>query len=258
MTNVHAYLLSEARQYAERAANPVTAWDCIGARRWSETCMKLAVNVEGKTDEDALTHLKAVRAALYGVEHPNTGWGFYAIFSDIRQLDAIIDPIARDLTGWIVLGTHGGLDDGKCSTRPGYRRMLGINHCVSSCGRERGESDDAWLARRDAWLARYHPHIKVIRDHTAWSEDRTQYTSLVGNVAEIRKMRHLVERDLAEGIHILTSEQHPHSLVVVDAGPITRDDGVEFLARSVPEDGEEALPVGITVDTRYGRCAIVA
>jgi hypothetical protein len=98
----------------------------------------------------------------------------------------------------------------------------------------------------------------VVRDHTAWSDDRVQYTSIVGNVAEVRQRRHLVERDLVEGIQFLMSMQHPHSMVVVDAGPLNRDDGVEFLARSVPEDGEEALPVGITVDTHYGRCAIVA
>ena len=258
MTTVHAHLLTQAQHYAGRAKNPVVAWDCLRAQKWADRCLTLADEVAGKSDEAALAHLKCFRAAVATKDTNQTGWGFYAVFSDLRELDALIDPIARERTGWIVLGTHGGLDDGKRSIRPGYRRMLGINHCVASCGRERGESDDAWLARRDAWFAQYHPDVKVIRDHTAWSADRTEYTHIVGTAGDVRLLRHLVERDVAEGILFLKSNRHPRSIVVVDAGPLCRDDGVEFLARSVPEEGEERLPVGTLLDTDYGRCAIVA
>lgn len=257
-TLIQEHLLEQARRYASRAATPVTAWDCLAAQRWSDRCTELAGQVSGMTDEAALAHLKQIRAAIEAKSGSWSGWGFYAVFTELREMDTLIDPVARDLVGWITISTHGGLDDGKPSIRPGYRRMLGINHCVSACGRERGESDEDWLNRRNVWLAKYHPDIKVIRDHNAWSDDRTQYTHIVGSVREIMTLRHLVERDLVEGMQFLKSNRHAHSMRVVDAGPLNRDDGVEFLARATPEPDEEPLPVGTKVATAYGQGLIVA
>lgn len=71
-------------------------------------------------------------------------------------------------------------------------------------------------------------------------------------------MRHVIERELTEGIRMLRKNGFEHSISVESAGPLTRTDGVEYLARSIPEDDESPLPDGAVIKTKYGLCAIVS
>ena len=259
MNAIHQHILRFQEKYARRAREPLVAWDCLGAERWAQDLAALAQEVESMSEEQALAHLQALRreADRLPLQGQNS-WGLVSTMWHCHKLDELIDPVARECVGWIVLGTHGGLNNGKMSTRPGYRRMLDVNHCVAACGRERDESDEDWLAHRDAWLAQYHPDVPVVRDNRAWSEDRTQYTAFVGTVKSLRATEHLVEPNLVEGLWFRRSNRWPNSLSVVDAGPLGRKDGVLFLARSIPEDGEEGLAPGSVVSTHHGPCEIVA
>jgi hypothetical protein len=255
MNRIHAHVLAEAEKYAQRAVKPVVAWDQLYAERWSAVCKNLADEVAAMDEEAGLSHLKMRRDDLK--EGERRSWAVIGPRDAWLQMDQLVDAVAREHTGWIQVGRHGGLDNLVLSTRPGYQRMLGINRCVSSCGRERGESDEAWLARRDVWLAKYHPAIQVIRSRAAWSED-SQYTHIIGTVAQVRAVPHLVERELTEGMEMHCSKTITHSIEVVNAGPLGRQDGVEFLARAIAQGDEIPPAVGTIFDTGNGLCEIVA
>lgn len=256
MPTIHAHVLREAARYAQRARVPVVARDIFSADKWSEQCMQMAQQIEGMSEADALAHLKAFRADLRW--DTRSGWSFMTSMDAMGLMDELIDPVAKDKVGWIEMSAWGGLDKGKRSVRPHYRRMLGINNAMSSCIRDLGEPEATWLARRDAWLAQYHPDIKVIRGCASWSEDRCQYTSIVATVSELREMKHVIERGLSEGLQFLQKNGFAHSLRVEQAGPLNRDDGVEYLAKACAEGDEIPLNVGSIVQTKYGLCAIVA
>lgn len=254
---LHSHVLQEAEKYAHRAKSPVVAWDCLGAKSWAEELRGIAQHIAPLSHEEGLAHLQELRAKVD--EMPlSSDWGLLAAISRRHLLDELIDPVAREPNGFIVLSTWGGLDDGKKSVRPAYKRMLGMNHCVASCGRERGESDRQWLERRDTWLARYHPEVRVIRDNTCWSEERAQYTAFVCNVQELRSLPHLQEHALVEGLEFLRKNGFAHSLRVVHAGPLDRCDEVQFLVRSIPQEGEAPVAPGTLLRTQHGLCEVVA
>lgn len=192
---VYAHLLACGQRYAQRAANPVTAWDCFGAKTWAGHCETLAVEVADMSEQAAHAHLIHRRDSdshRPPSKQNTSAWSFMVTLDLIREMDAIVDPIAREHRGWIEVTTNGGLDNGKMSIRPAYRRMLGVNHCVSHCGREVGETDQAWATRRAAWLSRYHPDIHVTcREHGYGSGlAGGQCTSLLGTVREFAEMSH--------------------------------------------------------------------
>jgi len=196
MHYVEKHLRERAAKYADRYANPVTAWDQIGARSWSERCEQLAEVTAPLAPEAAMQYLHACRAKADGVDgllDSSQPMAFIVSMDMAREMDTIIDPIAVAHRGWIEAQVGGGLDDGKLSTRPAYRRMLGVNHCVAYCGRERGESDDAWLSRREQWFARYHPDVWVVSREAGygWGIDGGQCSSLLGRVADFMKVPHL-------------------------------------------------------------------
>jgi hypothetical protein len=194
-SSTYNHLLACGQRYAQRAANPVVAWDCIGAKTWAGRCETLAGEILDMTEQDALAHLIRRRDhdSHRSPSKLNTSpWAFLVTIDLVREMDTIVDPIAREHRGWVEVTTTGGLDNGKMSIRPAYRRMLGINHCVSYCGRERDESDQAWQERRVAWLSQYHPNIHVTcRDHGyGWGLGGGQCTSLLGTVREFAEMSH--------------------------------------------------------------------
>lgn len=199
---VEQHLLKCAEEYSRRAAHPVVAWDCMGAATWGNRCRELAAAVSEMSDSDALAYLQECRAgatgqaSLVGHSRPLSfvvGWDL------VREMDKIVDPIAREKRGWIEVKSNGGLDNGKMSTRPAYRRMLDTNHCVGFCGRNMGESDDAWRTRRLEWLAAYHPDILVTcRDSGyGWGLDGGQCTSLLGTVRDFSATDNL---DMTPGV----------------------------------------------------------
>jgi hypothetical protein len=257
MSPLHQHVLQEADKYAHLAKNPVVAWDCLGAERWANELCDIAQHIAVLSHEEGLAYLKELRAQVDTMPL-SSDWGLLAALSRRQQLDELIDPVAKEPNGHIVISTWGGLDDGKMSVRPAYRRMLGVNHCVASCGRERGESDAQWLERRDAWLAQYHPEVRVIRDSACWTEERAQYTAFVCNVQELRALPHLEEHALVEGLQFLRKNGFAHSLRVVHAGPLDRDDEVRFLVCSIPQEGEARVPPGTLLRTKHGLCEVVA
>lgn len=205
--SVRTYLLATAKEFSERDRNPVVAWDIIGAAAWARACRVFAKEVAGMSHDDGVKHLKARRKEIEKADYSDKpekgqkagkvekdrlpGWFLQIDFS--KRMDEIIDPIARDRKGWIEICTAGGLDDGKCSTRPGYRRMLGINRQVGWIGRERGESDAAWLKRRAEWLGQYHGGVKVARDNR-WNPTTKDFElDVVATVREFLKTEHLAE-----------------------------------------------------------------
>lgn len=204
MTTVRQYLLDKAREFAERDRNPVVAWDCMGAAAWSKACRMFAKEVAGMSHDDAVKHLKARRKEILNPKSFSKkadkqrkgsdrlpGWYMQMDFS--KRMDELIDPIAKDKKGWIEITTAGGLDDGKLSTRPGYRRMLGINCQVEWCGREKGECDADWLKRRAEWLGQYHGGVKVVRDNRWNPETKDFEHDVVAPVREFIKAEHLQE-----------------------------------------------------------------
>jgi hypothetical protein len=252
MNVVQAHLSRCAENFRERELNPIVAWDCLGAARWATQCDELAVRVDGLDDVAALAFLKQVRHDVENAEAEQSSWGLFSHIDTIKQLDRIIDPIARDIGGWIEVGSWGGLDDGQISRRPGYRRMLGVNHCVSSCGRERGESETHWLARRDVWLAQYHPDVIVVRARAAWSEG-AQYTEIMATAGTFRSIEHVHDTGLAPGMKIKTSDAF--ILLVVDAGPLPLAMQADFSGRIT--SGTLGRP-GQVIRMEYGRCLLLA
>jgi hypothetical protein len=196
MSSTHYHHLAAcAEDYARRAAHPMTAWDQLSAKTWSALCETLANELVHLSEADALAHLIRRRdehSHLNWNTENSSPWAFLVTIDLKRQMDIIVDPIAREHRGWIEVSTFGGLDDGKMSVRPGYRRMLGVNHCVSHCGRQPGESDEAWQSRRVNWLGRYHPDIHVTsRDNGyGWGVGGGQCTSLLGTVREFAAITH--------------------------------------------------------------------
>lgn len=200
--SVAAHLLDCAAKYANRAAYPVVAWDCMGAATWAGRCRELAAAVADMSEFEALHYLQECRAGApaqaskVGYSRPLS---FIVGIDLVREMDRIIDPIAKEKRGWIAVCSHGGLDDGVISTRPGYRRMLDTNHCVGFCGRERGESDDAWRTRRLQWFSQYHPDVPVICTELGygWGLDGGRCTSILGTAQQFSATDHL---DLRPGI----------------------------------------------------------
>lgn len=256
MASIHDHVVQQAARFEELAIHPVVAWDALSADKWAKQLEMLAEQIAGMSDDEALAHLKTLRDGLW--TNPRSSWSLMNSMDAIRKMNELIDPVAKDKVGWIEVAAFGGLDNGQRSIRPGYRRMLGVNNVTSGCARALDEPEDAWLARRDIWLAQYHPDIKVIRGRTSWGEGRSQYTTIIGTVSEFRSMRHVVERDLAEGMQFLVKNGFAHSICVEHAGPLNRDDGAEYLAKTLAQGEEVPLTVGTLIDTEYGRCAIVA
>jgi hypothetical protein len=190
---VYRHLMACAAEYRERDRNPVVAWDQVAAASWAKACREFASEVVAMSDNEAMAYIKKRFAKIVRGTFQNgrTTSGLMMQIDVSKTLDTILDPIEFSRKGWIEVGTHGGLDDGKCSTRPGYRRMLGINHCIDFCGRQRGESDADWLKRRDAWLKRYNPRVEVSRN--VFGVERQK----IGTVAWLRKQEHLVEDERA-------------------------------------------------------------
>lgn len=208
MATVRQYLLEKAKEFSERDRNPVVAWDCFGAKAWAQACRALAKEVAGMTHDEAVKHLKQRQKEMTrgrnfkdkaGQKLRGHLPGWYLQIDFAKRMDELIDPIAKDRKGWIEITTCGGLDDGKCSTRPGYRRMLGINLEMDWCGRQKDESDVDWLKRRAEWLGRYHGGVKVVRE-TCWNARREQFDQVVGTVRDFIKMEHLEERPEDRGI----------------------------------------------------------
>jgi len=215
MTDVVAHLRACQTDYIARHRTPRVAWDCMSAETWSNTCGRLAEEIEtlGLTGDQAIGFLKGrAHAMRTRADAGVTGLGMIVSMDVWREMDAIIDPIARDRRGWIELSGHRehfgreGLDG-----LPTYRRMLGANTCVSTLTREhtevrRGryadpseprrfviEDEAAWEARRQAWLGRYAGDIWVVHREGGWHRDADattsiRYTPLYGTVAD-----HMVE-----------------------------------------------------------------
>lgn len=226
---VREHVLACAQNYAKRAANPVTAWDCLGAKAWAGRCEDLANEVLGMSEEDALAHLIRRRDSGKHLSwsEPNTSpWSFVVTLDLLQHMDTIVDPIAREQRGWIEVSSYGGLDNGKLSSRPSYRRMLGVNHCVSYCGRKLDESDQAWNARRVAWLSQYHPNIYVMsRDGGyGWGLGGGQCTSLLGTIGEFSKIEHpWFNRDTCVACNLPTAERKTQANIgsyATECGPM--------------------------------------
>lgn len=197
MTDIVAHLRACRDRFAERAARPVVAWDCMGASRWARVCGDLADEIEGLglTGQQAIGFLKGrAHSVRNRADAANQGgMGLIVSLDTWNRFDEIIDPIARDRTGWIEVSGHAehfgreGADG-----MPEYRRMLGVNTCVAflkrewkeerrpgstawcTTGRDDGrrriwvESDAAWEARRLEWLGRYHPDVWVMHKEGGW------------------------------------------------------------------------------------------
>jgi hypothetical protein len=194
MTDVVAHLRQCQIRFAERAARPVVAWDCLGASKWAEVCGRIANEIEGLglTGEQAVGFLKGkAHAARTRADAADlAGLGILVSLDTWGKFDEIIDPIARDRRGWIEVkghaehfgreGIHG---------MPTYRRMVGVNQCVATLSREWKEErrhrdapidaprrmwiepEDKWEARRQAWLSRYHDGVLVIHADGGWERD---------------------------------------------------------------------------------------
>jgi len=201
MRTVQEHLTACSEEYARRAANPRVGWDVLSASTWADTCRRLAAEVGGMSDAEAVAHLKARREEWASRAEGLPGRGFapgWFVGMDIHStMDEIIDPVARERRGWIEISGYCFGADG-----PLYRRMLGVNHCVATLRRTRGEGDAEWLDRRALWLAAYHDDIPVVR-FGAWSDERLQHTGIVGTVASFRGLRHLEERPEDRGIVVL-------------------------------------------------------
>jgi hypothetical protein len=97
---------------------------------------------------------------------------------------------------------------------------------VSYCGREIGESEEAWQARRVQWLGRYHPNIHVMsRDNGyGWGLDGGQCSSLLGTVEEFSKVTHSwVRRDTCVACGLPTAERRTQPNVAsysTECGPM--------------------------------------
>jgi len=196
MTSVQQHLIRCAEDYEARAANPVVAWDCMGASAWGSACRRFASETAAMSDTEAVAWLTAKRDAVPAKAGDAVLPGWYLQMDWLAQMDRILDPVARERVGWIEVGSNGGLDGGRPGERPGYRRMLGVNRCVSYCGRERGEDDSAWLRRRADWLSRYHGGIWVARSfYGRYTSDGNHYTQIVGTVGSFASQTHLVERE---------------------------------------------------------------
>lgn len=248
MKSVRNHVLSVAQDYEARAVRPVVAADVLGADKSAQWCRTLAAQMEGLSDEESLALLKQRQQQLsISLEG---GLQMLASLHLHQLMHELIDPVAREKVGWIELsyGVHRDL--------PMYRRMLGINQQVGSCTREVDEPDAQWLVRREAWLARYHPQVPVVR-MDSWSEDRARYTAFVSTAGEFATVKHLKETGTGIGTLLLRKNGFANSLWVVAPGPLEREDA-DILARSVPEEGELGVPPGSVVQTKYGRCAVVA
>jgi hypothetical protein len=191
--NVVQHLLKEAQKQRRRDANPVVAIDVLAASKRAETCEKLADELAGLEDAEALQRLIAKRDG-YEV-NSSSSMAIVMSMSSRQWFEGVIDGISRENRGWIEVGSH-GYRDGRNLCLPYYRRMLGINHAVNSCYREEHETADVWLAKRAAWLSRYHPDVKVIHTQKRWIPKNPSVEIVLGTVETFRKQEHLVEAEL--------------------------------------------------------------
>lgn len=228
-STVYNHIRACGQRYAQRAKNPVTAWDCIGASSWASRCETLAEEIKGLGEDEALAHLIRRRdnhAHLTPGQKSESTWAFLVTIDLQREMDTIVDPIAKEHRGWVEVTSNGGLDNGKMSVRPAYRRMLGVNHCVSYCGREVGETDQAWQDRRVAWLSRYHPNILVMCQETGygWGLDGGQCTSLLGTVREFALTPHpWFNKTICVACDLPTADRQAHPNVAsysTECGPM--------------------------------------
>lgn len=208
MTDVSAHLRACRDDYRRRARRPVVAWDCLGAATWGDVCDRLADDIDelGLAGERAIGFLKAKTKEASDASGDMRGPGLVVSLDLVRQFQLIMDPIARDLVGWIeVRGHREHFGREGVEGMPEYRRMLGVNNCVAYLKRDwsesrsrfgstnpgtcRIETEDAWEARRVAWLSRYNPGIRVIHAEGGYAIDPVdgqgaRYTPLYGTVAE--------------------------------------------------------------------------
>jgi len=186
------HLLHCSDEYKSRAERPRVAWDCMAAKTWSDICLTLADRVWGMDDETALRTLIGLRDRDPGIDTSRGGIAWYAGYDHWAQMQRIVDPVARENRGYILLceSRASGHLKGPPEQQEAYARYLGINQCVSSIRRGMSdgttfgwvmnESDEAWALRKRAWIERYHPDIQITGDR--WNGD--DYSPKITTVGE--------------------------------------------------------------------------
>lgn len=191
-----AHLLECSAEYKRRALRPRVAWDCLGAETWAGICKQLAGRVWGMDEATALRTLIAIRDGDYSSMQGSEGAiGWYASMDMWTQMAEIVDPIAMEQVGYIVLreSRASGNLKGPPEQQEAYCRYLGTNLYMDGLRRGRSdgttfgwvldESDEAWAARKQAWFARYHPGILIREDRERW-DSGASYTRVISSVGD--------------------------------------------------------------------------
>jgi hypothetical protein len=205
MATILEHINAEAQKQINLAYNPVVAMDCIAADTRAQLCRQIAGSLAGLEDDAALALIKQLRDQFNGRIKGDISSTITFVFdlSDAKWFDGIVDTVSVENRGWIEVGNHGF--DGRLNKNlylPRYRRMLDINHCVSSIGRLREETDSDWLNRRKTWLERYHPDVRVVHAEERWTRQGLIKVDL-GNIQTFIEKEHLVESGLFAGSHRL-------------------------------------------------------
>lgn len=193
MSLVKKYLLEQADKCHYRYKNPVVAIDAIMGNRRSEVLEKIAGNIDGMSNSEALLHLISIRDNQQA-PNSNTSMSLVLTMTENLWFEGIVDRISREPIGWIEVGSS-GFDGERFLNLPAYRRMLSVNHDVEYIARLPGESDDSWLDRRQAWLSQYHPQVKVIHKNKRFDNGK-EYELSLGTVESFIQQRHLIEANL--------------------------------------------------------------
>lgn len=205
MATILEHINAEAQKQINLACNPVVAMDCISAETRAQLCRQVAGSLEGLEEDAALALIKQLRDQFNGRVKGDITSTINFIFdiSDAKWFDGVVDAVAMEISGWVEVGNYGF--DGRLNKHlylPMYRRMLGVNHCVSSIGRLREETDSDWLNRRKTWLERYHPDVRVFHAEERWTRQGLVKVDL-GNIQTFIEKEHLVESGLFAGSHRL-------------------------------------------------------
>lgn len=188
------HIKAEADKQTKLAYNPVVAMDCIAAEGRAKLCNEIAETLIGLDEEASLAELKRLRDVFHGRSGDlSSTIKFVFSLSHSNWFDSVVDAVAKENTGWIEVRDHGF--DGSLNQMlhlPYYRRMLGINNCATTITRLRGETDAAWLERRQKWLGRYHPDVRVIHSNERWTPEGMVKVDL-GTVETFAQQEHLVE-----------------------------------------------------------------
>jgi hypothetical protein len=241
MTTIREYLLGLAKDLHARDRNPIVAIDCIAAKKRAEVLERIAAEVEGRSENEALSILKEYRARYAAAANEPTGNGIGWVFtmSEANWFDGVADRVARDNTGWIEVSSTGyDHKSGRLLNLPAYSRKLAVNHDVAYIARGRDEADEVWLARRAEWLAAYHPDVRIAHAQSP-HVDGVPEDFRLGTVASFVEIEHLVEANILpiKGWRL----DDGGFLELVEAFAKPREDGVIALARQ--KEGAER-PLG--------------